>query len=883
MALEQIDAFLADHSQESLGPVSIIGPDSFPMLMSSELKDEHEILSCFFENPPKGIATGTELEVGALGRIYSGDDQQRTRFLFAFIERMFAYEQRLNPPEEVVLKLNSFFVYGVAASYVAQIIDKGINLETAALPTLRWLAAHSNFFYLGAIVDSLLAQLAKKHSNGNVPSELMSSLIEIRSKMFDGTYLSFRLSTAAQIDSLIGSGIWQEIYPGEYWTDKVITDLLAMPTEQRVSWLALINHCKTATGAKPSTKWNKTTAIHLQQISPENFILHALKWFALADKGRTSPKISSGWDGIDEQQRIHEINGDILRGLAWTCIQVPTKEVCRAITRLAISTYRKVRGLGPRAVKVGNAAVYVLGEIANEEAVGQLAILKVRVKFGTAQKGIEKALAVTAERVGIPREELEEMSVPSYGLSDIGRRQEEFGAYTGEIVISNSDVSVHWKNSEGKEVKSYPASLKAEFTDELKDFKLAVSDIERMIPAQAARIEQTYLQQKDWAFPTWTERYHEHPLVGAIARRLIWRFDNGKQQTSGIFHSNKFVDGQNNTIEWLSDSTRVTLWHPLHESQDSILNWRHWLMENQVQQPFKQAHREIYILTDAERATNLYSNRFAAHILKQHQFNALCAARGWKNKLRLMVDDCCPPPFIDLPSYQLRAEFWTESLGTEYGIDTNESGSYLYLSTDQVRFYPITAAANSAHVGGGSYESSGADRVENHPIPLEQIAPIVFSEILRDVDLFVGVTSIGNDPNWTDGGAQGRYNDYWRGYSFGELGTSAQLRKAVLANIIPKLKISDRCSFSDRFLVVRGDIRTYKIHLGSGNILMEPTDQYLCIVSKQSPTDSSKKVFLPFEGDHMLSIILSKAFLLADDSKIKDPSIISQIGQKKEP
>jgi len=36
-------------------------------------------------------------------------------------------------------------------------------------------------------------------------------------------------------------------------------------------------------------------------------------------------------------------------------------------------------------------------------------------------------------------------------------------------------------------------------------------------------------------------------------------------------------------------------------------------------------------------------------------------------------------------------------------------------------------------------------------------------------------------------------------------------------------------------------------------------------------------VFLPFEGDSMLSIILSKAFLLAEDAKIKDETIVRQI------
>jgi hypothetical protein len=52
---------------------------------------------------------------------------------------------------------------------------------------------------------------------------------------------------------------------------------------------------------------------------------------------------------------------------------------------------------------------------------------------------------------------------------------------------------------------------------------------------------------------------------------------------------------------------------------------------------------------------------------------------------------------------------------------------------------------------------------------------------------------------------------------------------------------------------------------------MLPNDQYLCIVpGRDSGPDPRQKVFLPFEGDTMLSIILSKAFLLAEDDKISD-------------
>jgi hypothetical protein len=147
------------------------------------------------------------------------------------------------------------------------------------------------------------------------------------------------------------------------------------------------------------------------------------------------------------------------------------------------------------------------------------------------------------------------------------------------------------------------------------------------------------------------------------------------------------------------------------------------------------------------------------------------------------------------------------------------------------------------------------------------------------VDLLVGVASVGNDPTWFDGRPQDRHADYWNHFSFGDLTASGQTRKAVLERLIPRLQIAPRCVFSDRFLVVRGDLRTYKIHLGSGNVLMAPDNQYLCIVRKQSVSDPthSGAVFLPFEGDDTLSIILSKALLLADDRKIDDPTIVRQI------
>ena len=81
---------------------------------------------------------------------------------------------------------------------------------------------------------------------------------------------------------------------------------------------------------------------------------------------------------------------------------------------------------------------------------------------------------------------------------------------------------------------------------------------------------------------------------------------------------------------------------------------------------------------------------------------------------------------------------------------------------------------------------------------------LVLSEVMRDVDLFIGVASIGNDPTRQDGGPDGRFRDYWASYSFGELGEQAKTRKQLLANLLPRLaKIRDRCLLTERFLATR--------------------------------------------------------------------------------
>lgn len=658
----------------------------------------------------------------------------------------------------------------------------------------------------------------------------------------------------------------------DVWAAAAVAELSSGSVEERLRWHTLLEHFENLTGAKPSARWMKRSWALACVISVDQFRDCALRWFSLVDRPRTS--------GTEhDAQLLAERNCELLKGLVWTCANIPDDEAVRAVAQLAVSTGRKIRGRGPRSIKVMNACIHTLGHIATDEALGRLGVLKSKLKLASAQKEIAKAWCTVATRLNVSREDLEELAVPTYGLTNVGRLEEPLGDFTAGLTVADSGKGVlTWSRSDGKVQKSIPAAVKAKYSEELKDLKATAKDIEKMLTAQRERLDDLFLQERRWPADVWRERYLDHPLVGVLARRLIWQFKNTGLETSGIWLDDTIVNVDDEPIDWIdAEGTTVELWHPLGRPLDDVFTWRNWLERHEVRQPFKQAHREVYVLTDAERRTRAYSNRYAAHILRQHQFHALCAARGWKNQLRLMVDATCAPPTKSLENWGLRVEFWVDTVGDDSATDTTDSGVYRYLSTDQVRFYQLEADRHVAHATGGRYFTDGLQTPINEPLPLEVIPPIVLSEVMRDVDLFVAVASVGNDPTWADGGPGGRYREYWQSFSFGELTPSAQTRKQVLEQLVPRLKIGPRCSFSEKFLIVRGDLRTYKIHLGSGNILMEPNDQYLCIVPDSSAVTKGDSVFLPFEGDRTLSIILSKAMLLADDAKIKDPTISRQI------
>jgi len=638
------------------------------------------------------------------------------------------------------------------------------------------------------------------------------------------------------------------LVPGDAWSTIALTDLAV--AQNPTYWRAILNHASTLTSAKPGRKWRQQGGDLVEQIRCDIFIDSFIRWAALIGQpGATQHRV--GWTEHTDPTLMHARNADCMRGLIWLAAADP--RTAPTLRDLVVTCCRKVRGQ-LRCELVASAAIRALGAMPGEAGLVQLAQLELLIRAPKPRKLILKTIQEAAERENLSLDAVQEAAVPDLGLVD-GVIRLNFGDHVATITPENDKARIQWHRPDGKTSRGICPTLKQSRPDAAEQVKATAKQLETILPAQRSRLERLMKGNRDWAVARWSRCYLDHPLVATITRRLIWDIDS----TPALWHDGAMrnIDGHEAPV-----AGDVRLWHPLGRDPDHVLAWRTRVESLGVTQPFKQAHREIYLLTDAERNTRTYSNRFAAHILRNTTLVALCQTRGWISGLFGGQTS----PRLDLSDFGVRAEFWAEPAGDEY----TDFGAPIYVATDQVRFYPLTTD-DAARLG---HEGSLVD-----PLSLERVPPMALTEAMRDVDLFVGVASVGNDATWVDRGEGDPHYGYWQHYAFGELGTTALTRRAVLEKLLPRLKIADKCELLDRFLRVAGTKRAYKIHLGSGNILMEPNDQYLCIVPGRGATEGkgTDGVFLPFEGDRTLAIILSKAFLLAADDKINDPSILSQI------
>lgn len=212
--------------------------------------------------------------------------------------------------------------------------------------------------------------------------------------------------------------------PGEAWSDRVLADLPRLAGD----WPALLSHALTATSAKPIAKWDQPARDLIASIGADQLRTTVVSWLALAGRPRTLELVRGPYE-VDVNNALDPYNANALRGLAWMLSLLPPHpETARALGALTDACLRKVAGLGPRNPKIANAGVTALARIESESALAELARLATRVTYKGTLKLIDAALEARAAALGLSRDEIEELAVPAYGLTEVGRAVHHLGS-----------------------------------------------------------------------------------------------------------------------------------------------------------------------------------------------------------------------------------------------------------------------------------------------------------------------------------------------------------------------------------------------------------------------------------------------------------------------
>jgi len=679
------------------------------------------------------------------------------------------------------------------------------------------------------------------------------------------------------VRKLITELIWVEgekqLDPGRGPWSQIVFDEVKQDNElARAGWESLLEHCRSLEQTVPGAKWNNRARELMAALGEDRAISMMLRWLA---PGPTPSQPREAISPIEDSA--------YQKGVIWCLGTSREREVAQAIAEFTLACLRKIPLIGAVSQKVGFAGVQALGAMECAEAVAQLMRLRAKVKYAVALKLIGKSLQQAAARSGLSTEEPEDLSVEGYGLDEQGSKEVALGDSVAQWQLAvDGSVAVSWRNADGKLVKSAPQHIKKAFAKEVRAVASLAKELAEAYRIQRMRLESSFMAPRSIPLQHWRQYYVAHPLLGFLGRRLIWVFSDGKGwERSGIWYSGEICDEAGNPLGLPATepdggedrvepgpnekAIKVRLWHPLASDTAELQRWRERFFSAGIRQPFRQAFREFYQVTDEERQTRMYSNRFAGIYLRQHQLASLCRVRGWEYRLMGIGFDGHNVPTRKLPYWNMQAELHVDlppdrdpslrdsGLGEQSGFGIN-----LFVESDQVRFYR-----------------------ERREIAVDQVPALLYSEVMRDVDLFTTVCAIGEDEKWRDEGDLG-VGVLGDRMTMQELSAVVSLRADILARVLPRTPIANRFRLEPLHLEVQGQLGRYRISLvwGLAAMITDSNVRWLKIPQKLLAAVPLELDDLPTELDYRTEMILRKAYLLAKDWEIKDPELIRQFMPK---
>lgn len=389
--------------------------------------------------------------------------------------------------------------------------------------------------------------------------------------------------------------------------------------------------------------------------------------------------------------------------------------------------------------------------------------------------------------------------------------ERQVGEWTFQLLIDDQGTAEIRCCKDGKQLKSIPAKAKKD------PYVVRLQDMKKQLTEQYRRTRRMFEQaMEDGAEFTLDEMRQlcENPVVSPIVSKLIFKCEDAL----GFFDGDKLHDLDGLTLEDRADAKLIVA-HPIHLFRSKRWHdFQKYLFDNKIAQPFRQVFRELYIKTKEELGC-FTSLRYAGNQIQPKKAAACLKERRW---------------VADIEAGLQKVYYQDNIVATIYALADWFTPADIEAPTlEHVAFY---------------------DRKTGQALKIDDIPDVIFSEVMRDVDMAVSVAHAGGvDPETSH--------------------STVEMRAAILSFTLPLLRLKN-VQVEGSHAFIDGKLANYSVHLGSGTV-----HQIGGTMLNVLPVHSQHRgrFFLPFvDDDPKTAEIISKVILFAEDQKLKDPSILDQ-------
>ncbi|MBR6744691.1 MAG: DUF4132 domain-containing protein [Clostridia bacterium] len=383
---------------------------------------------------------------------------------------------------------------------------------------------------------------------------------------------------------------------------------------------------------------------------------------------------------------------------------------------------------------------------------------------------------------------------------------------TLKIALDENGKATLTASKGGKALKSVPAKIKKHETT------VTLTALVKTLTEQYRRtrvmLEQAMEDKTEFTFAE-LSALSAHPVVYPMLKNLVLV----SESTVGFLAEGGLRDS-NGALVRMEDGASLRIAHPfdLYE-RGCWREYQQYLYAGKIKQPFRQVFRELYIKTEEEK--NLFhSLRYAGNQIQPAKTLGALKSRRWVAD----IED------------GLQKVYYKENIVAQ--------------------IYALADLFSPADIEAPTLEwVCFTDRKTGEDIKIADIPDVLFSEVMRDVDLAVSVAHAGGvDPETSH--------------------STMEMRAAILSFVLPMFRLGN-VRVEGHHALIEGKLAEYSVHLGSGTV-----HQIGGAMIPVLPVHSQHrgKIFLPFvDDDPKTAEIISKVLLFAEDTKIKDPLILDCI------